>query len=200
MKTAFILSTIIILNGVITFQTQAQRTIISNGANFGQRTSLNVHIGTDVAKRSTGNYNTFLGYKSGEDNTSGSSNTFVGVGSGTNNKEGGLNTFLGGQSGVNNTDGLGNTFVGFMAGNSNTTGSNNVFIGFQAGIGVTGSNKFAIGNRHDNTLLYGDFQNKSLTIGENYASSYYQLFMRGRAYIGEGVFTPSDIRLKKNIH
>lgn len=79
-----------------------------------------------------GLYNTFLGYKAGEANTSwGKYNCYFGYESGRNNTNGSYNTFLGYQAGINSRSSW-NTFIGFKAGLS-TTGASNVFIGHGAG-------------------------------------------------------------------
>jgi hypothetical protein len=66
--------------------------------------------GSYPSAKITGNYNTFLGYRSGYDNLSGSNNTYIGC-----------------QSGHENESGTGNVFIGYKAG-YNESGSNRLYI------------------------------------------------------------------------
>jgi hypothetical protein len=114
------------------------------------------------ASSSVGIYNTFLGYRSGENNTTGRSNNFfgymsgltnngdcnifIGKESGKNNNTGGYNIFMGNQTGFNNNDGTFNAFLGWRSGYKNIGGDGNIFLGFLAGYENTeGNNNIFIG-------------------------------------------------------
>ncbi|MDO8507528.1 MAG: hypothetical protein Q7S53_03090 [bacterium] len=114
----------------------------------------NIFIGRDagmnnVANPSTsaGNYNTFLGYTAGRNNTSGHYNTYLGNRSGALTTSGDHNTFVGMQSGYNNTTGQYNNFFGITAGQDLTDGDHNLALGSYAQFGlVTGESNMSIGN------------------------------------------------------
>jgi trimeric autotransporter adhesin len=97
-----------------------------------------------------GQYNTFLGYKSGNSNgASGITNTFIGYQTGYLNIYGYSNVFVGynaGYSNIGNTlhnTGYNNVYIGTLAGEKNN-GTNNVFIGDDAGKALTGGVKNVI--------------------------------------------------------
>lgn len=94
-----------------------------------------------------GEYNTFIGFKSGEDNT-GNQNAFMGIQAGANNT-GDENTFIGVYSGLSNTSGTLNTYIGANAQGSATitnatalganaivTASNCLVLGDNANVGI----------------------------------------------------------------
>ena len=107
-----------------------------------------IRIGTDAGNKESGinKFNTIIGYKAGEENTSGSVNTFIGV-----------------TSGWKTTIGTSNTFIGNEAGLYNTTGSYNIYLGRDAGQNIQRSNRFVINSipkasESDDTtksLIYG---------------------------------------------
>jgi cysteine-rich repeat protein len=114
-----------------------------------------------------GQGNTATGNESLLSNVSGNFNTAVGEGC-LKNSNSSHNTAIGQQALNATTDGVGNTAVGSRAGLSATSGSGNVFIGYSAGSAETGSNKLYISNNNTNaanTLLYGEFDNKILSVG-----------------------------------
>ncbi|MDP2386352.1 MAG: hypothetical protein Q8M29_08265 [Bacteroidota bacterium] len=142
-----------------------------------------------------GNYNTAFGAYSLYNNTTGSHNTAIGKAVLLTNTTGHENTSIGLQSMYNNTTGYLNTAVGYDAllqnstGNNNVAigtqsgrnnlGSDNVFLGYQAGYNETGSNKLYISNSATNPpLIYGDFSNGNVGIGNNNPSA--------RLHIGNG--------------
>jgi hypothetical protein len=90
----------------------------------------------------SGDYNTFIGRRAGEANTSGAENAGIGWEAGHNNTTGGNNTFLGDYSGASNTTENNNTFVGTnsdgAAGIANATA-----VGYRAQ--VTQSNSVVLG-------------------------------------------------------
>ena len=75
---------------------------------------LNTFVGEDAGKVTTGNYNNFIGYRAGYNNTAGT-----------------LNTSIGAYAGFQNSTGSHNTFIGTLAGRYET-GSNKLFIDNQA--------------------------------------------------------------------
>ncbi len=81
------------------------------------------------------------------------------------------NTIYGLLAGDSLNGGLNNTFIGHSSGRTNVTGSSNVFLGNEAGYNETGSNKLYIANSKDNTLIYGNFENRRVGIGTDDPSS-----------------------------
>jgi hypothetical protein len=77
----------------------------------------------------TGDFNTFVGSNTGEDNTTGFSNTAVGSSALANNVDGFGHTAVGGFALQHNTTGTNNSAVGTNALNQNTTGNLNVAVG-----------------------------------------------------------------------
>jgi len=150
------------------------------------------------ANTSGGDYNAFLGYRTGYANSSGDYNTFAGARAGYANTTGGWNTFIGYEAGKSNTTGVHNTFIGYWAGlasentnyntyigsmaGANNHGDRNVFIGAYSGFYETASSDMLIiANSITATpLIYGEFDNNLLKIN------------------GRLVF-PSDKRLKEKI-
>ena len=121
-----------------------------------------VFIGSSAGSNDDGstNQNTFVGYQSGQQNTTGEFNTFNGYLTGNLNTTGSQNTFMGYQAGDEVTEGSNNTFVGYKSGQSNNTGSGNVFLGSFSGADETGSDRLYIDNITTNTpLIWGDFAN-----------------------------------------
>ncbi|MGB3607464.1 MAG: tail fiber domain-containing protein [Psychroserpens sp.] len=88
----------------------------------------------------TDNYNTFVGYQSGNANVTGSYNNFFGWFSGSNNSTGIGNSFYGDDSGLNNTTGNSNSFFGGLSGSNNISGSQNSFFGSGSGTSNTTGN------------------------------------------------------------
>lgn len=137
---------------------------ISIGTGTGQySTSGNsVYLGAfagqgTLTTANTGNFNTCVGYFSGNKISTGVYNVFLGNLTGINNTTGNYNTFIGERSGYTNDTGTNNVFLGRQSGFLNT-GSSNVFLGYQAGYNETGSNKLYIDNSNTATpLVWGDF-------------------------------------------
>lgn len=126
----------------------------------------------------TGNFNTFVGARTGFRNTTGSENTFVGRWAGMNNTTGGNNTFLGYQAGQANTTGLRNFFLGRSAGFRNTIGNDNLLLGYLSGLSlVDGNNNIIIGSSIDvpasdsddylniGDAVYGDLSSGNIGVG-----------------------------------
>ncbi len=113
----------------------------------------------------TSNRNVFIGFESGETNTSGTENTAMGAYSLSNNTTGNYNTGLGKSASAKNTTGDENVAVGKFAlfenqtGNNNTAvganaldwggsaDANNTALGFEAGWDAGGSNNVYLGFR-----------------------------------------------------
>jgi hypothetical protein len=114
-------------------------------------------IGKDAGKNDDGtdNNNTFIGDSSGVMNISGNYNVFLGYKSGYNNKGGG-NIFLGSESGYENQNGSINTYIGDGTGYHNKTGIHNTFVGWYAGRNNLNNNNVFIGGScgSKNTLGY----------------------------------------------
>lgn len=89
----------------------------------------------------------------------------------------GSSVLIGDSAGANdNFNNTRNTAIGTGAGYSNTSGSANVFLGYNAGYSETGSNKLYIANSNAGSpLIYGDFNNKSVTINDSLEAKYLKL-------------------------
>ncbi len=142
----------------------------------------NIFLGEETGTNNTGTFNTFVGDRAGQSNTSatrnaffgadtglrnttGARNSFFGTAVGTSNTEGELNAFFGFRAGLNNTTGSRNVYLGNDAGFSNQTGSGNVFLGNNAGRSELGSNKLYVANTSTTTpLIYGEFDNSLVRI------------------------------------
>lgn len=118
-------------NQVVSFQSP-------NGSN-------NLFIGQSTSAVIGGTYNTFVGSKAGQGNTSGSYNTYFGYRAGFPNTAGSHNTFVGYEAGKANTDGSDNVLIGYNAGQGSQRGQRNLLIGPNAG--------FEGADGQDNTLL-----------------------------------------------
>jgi hypothetical protein len=91
--------------------------------------------------------NTFLGYRSGLNNTTGFKNIFLGDSAGKVNTTGTTNIFIGVNSGAAMGGGAGNVFIGDSTGASLTTGDySSVFIGDKAGSKTTAMPNTFVGN------------------------------------------------------
>jgi trimeric autotransporter adhesin len=129
---------------------------------------LNSAFGYRALRDNNGSENVAIGFDALQLNTSGSNNTAVGTGA------------IGSTS-----DGSNNTALGYRAGLLNT-GSANVFLGYKAGQNEGGSNKLYISNSQTdsaNTLIYGEFDNKIVSIGGK---------------LGIGTTTPENLLHLKN--
>lgn len=153
----------------------------------GYESGLNITNGSTTI----GFGNSFVGYRSGRDNTDGEGNCFFGYQTGLVNTIGNQNSFFGRSAGAGNVDGSFNTYVGYAAGyqgtgNNNTYlgyrsgwgnpgGSGNVFIGNNAGSSITGgpaNNRLMIDNSSTSLpLIYGEFDNGNLTFNVDNAPS-----------------------------
>jgi hypothetical protein len=122
----------------------------------------NYFIGHQSGQKTTGLYNTFIGYTAGVANTTGSSNIFIGYEVGKTNITGSFNTFLGYQAGYTNNASY-NSFIGYQAGRSTTTGQYNSFIGYKAGYAnTTGYSNVFMG---DSVAVSNTFGNKNVMLG-----------------------------------
>lgn len=99
---------------------------------------------------------TFLGYRTGEVNSSGFENTLVGYNSGRLNTTGDYNSFFGSDAGDKNTTGGSNTYIGFKSGTDNETGNLNTFLGHRSGHFSVGSNNLYLGARAGYRNVSGD--------------------------------------------
>jgi hypothetical protein len=131
-------------------------------------------FGSGAGPVNTGTYNTFIGFDSGNDNTSGAYNTALGalaltknttagdstaVGAGAlENSTGQSNTALGAYSLNLNTTGTFNTAVGRLALYTNTTGERNVAVGYNAlAANTTGVRNTAVGYQSLNANTTGQY-------------------------------------------
>ncbi|MEO6721821.1 MAG: tail fiber domain-containing protein [Ferruginibacter sp.] len=119
----------------------------------------NTAIGYEAGLFNLVSYNHFIGYKSGNYNTTGNYNHFDGFKSGASNTTGSYNNFVGNQAGFSNTTGGSNLSFGYKAGFFNTVGNNNIFHGLGSGyLNVNGSNNTYIGQSagHENIAGSGN--------------------------------------------
>jgi trimeric autotransporter adhesin len=103
-------------------------------------------VGSDAGAVNTGTRNVFVGFESGNDNTSAGDNTAVGAYSLDANTTGGSNNAFGVNALGANTTGANNVAVGSHAMGTNTTGVRNVAVGhFALYENVSGNYNTAIG-------------------------------------------------------
>lgn len=89
--------------------------------------------GNRVLRAETGTGNLFVGFNTGEGNTSGTNNAFFGTSAGGLNETGNQNAFFGNTAGQANQAGSSNSFFGYAAGALNKASSNS-FFGARAGL------------------------------------------------------------------
>jgi len=206
--TFYLLAFVVLLSGTTLI---AQPTTYGIGSGTGGGVSPS-YFGYRAGKVSTGDGNTFLGFRSGETNTTGIHNSFVGSWSGFKNN-GTMNAFLGYRSGYYNstgsrntlqgsysgyktTTGSYNTILGYGAGFNNVTGSRNVMIGYTAGYYETGSNKLYIDNTTTKTpLVHGDFATNKLTVNGNFCLPDASSSVNGNFYLGGNAMSEEGMRL-----
>lgn len=151
--------------------------------------SNSVYLGNNLSSTVTGNYNTVVGFQSGNSLTTGEVNTFIGANAGGNIAGGSWNvmmgntagqfmtggtsnTIIGGAAGRNKTGGNYNVLVGVSAGLNNAGASNNVMLGRQAGEDATGSDNVFVGrqagenNLGNNSVFLGRQAGQNETSGE----------------------------------
>ncbi len=137
-------------------------------------TLFNTFVGLGVGTSTTGNYNTFVGYQSGQANTSGFRNTATGYQSLYSNTTGLANTANGYYALLANTTGGSNTAVGDYALYANTTGGSNTAVGQSALLAnTTGGSNTATGQ---NSLRF------NTTGSDNAALGIYSLYLNTTGY------------------
>lgn len=107
-------------------------TINVNGIGF------NTIIGDSAGANNSGQWNQFVGYHAGKNNTTGAGNTASGASALYSNNTGNANTAFGINTLLNNVDGDSNTVVGSNALSSGASSKYNTVIGANAGINNTG--------------------------------------------------------------
>lgn len=172
----------------------------------------NIAVGYEsLQSLTTGTYNTAVGFRTLQSSTTGIMNTAVGLESqyyattaqyntslGASSLKstttGGNNTVVGSAAMFSNTAGANNVAIGSSALYRNTTGTGNIAIGYNSATNVNDSNKLYIGrgNNSGDVLIYGDMQNKVLTING-------KLVINGQAFIRSGgveykIVTEPDLR------
>lgn len=172
----------------------------------------NIAVGYESSQSlTTGTYNTAVGFRTLQSSTTGIMNTAVGLESqyyattaqyntslGASSLKstttGGNNTVVGSAAMFSNTAGANNVAIGSSALYRNTTGTGNIAIGYNSATNVNDSNKLYIGrgNNSGDVLIYGDMQNKVLTING-------KLVINGQAFIRSGgveykIVTEPDLR------
>ncbi len=137
---------------------------------FGNQNSgyQNTALGSySMGFNTTGMVNTAVGSYALNANADGWGNAAIGYQAMYGNISGNANVAIGDSTLAGNSAGSYNTAVGPYAGFT-SNGDKNVFIGHEAGYFNSGSNKLYISNTGSdaaNTLLYGEFDNKILSIG-----------------------------------
>jgi hypothetical protein len=176
--------------------------------NLGRLATLNtghsVFIGeaAGVNDDLTFNNNVFIGYLSGNQNTSGASNAAVGFQSLYFNETGSANTAIGEVALVNNVSGSSNIAIGSAALSGNSSGDNNTAIGAESlGFNDFGNYNSALGYRAG--LFVADFDNTT-SIGYDAnasASNRIHIGNNNITWIGGqvGWSTYSDRRMKTDI-
>ncbi len=125
----------------------------------------NILIGTNAGASITiGCDNIGFGYNTLNNNICGCYNVALNSYSLENNTVGCNNIAIGYRTMFLNCTGCNNIAIGNCAGFSNATGSSNVYIGKCAGFNELGSNKLHIGNCSTESLICGDFFNKTVKI------------------------------------
>ena len=131
--------------------------------------------------------NTFLGYQSGQSNTTGNTDVLIGFQAGKSNTTGYWNTVVGAAALLDNTTGHSDDAFGNGALGSNTSGSGNVALGLGSLFwNTTGSGNTAVGNHTMNGNSPGLTGSENTAIGEaaiinnssgtgNTAAGYYAL-------------------------
>ena len=128
-------------------------------------------LGLGVGTGSSGLNNTFVGYYSGNNNTTGYQNTAIGSQSLGSNSTGYWNTAIGNSSLHFNSTGSANTTQGFGSLGFNNTGSNNTALGYQVLTNINGNNNVAVGSQagvwRANGVAYLFTSNQSTFLGTN---------------------------------
>jgi hypothetical protein len=163
---------------------QAGRYFTGTTAATGGNTFIGQNSGNALT---SGNSNTYTGYKSGIGSSStsplpgspgylviGNSNSFYGASSGSINNGGNENAFFGALSGSRNATGSNNTYIGVNTGFRDAVGSGNVCLGYNAGYSAPGNpagaapvvnNQLYIDNSANATpLIWGDFAANQLKL------------------------------------
>jgi len=141
---------------------------VNNGRLQFSSTGDGVFIGENAGANDQANHvnaSTFIGYQTGQSNSSGGENTAVGAHSFPLSTTGAQNTALGNNTLAANTTGGLNTALGYSALNSNTNGTANIGIGYFSAEHVTGgSRNIGIGSLALDSTTNG---NQNISIGEN---------------------------------
>ena len=154
-------------------------------AGFGDRGEFNTFTGFQTGENnSTGSFNSFFGALAGLNNNNGYANTFAGNEAGRDNVEGYLNTYLGFRSGLNSSNSYNNTAVGASTLLNNNSGFGNVALGEGALLSITdrdlniGIGRSAGRNHSDMTSMVIIGSNA----GENVAHSLYSVVSGNNAF------------------
>lgn len=126
----------------------------------------NIAQGTGALQYNTvGCFNIALGHLALSCNVSGGScNVAIGKNAMRRNKSGGENIAFGSCALFCNDNGNNNVTIGSYSGYLNITGSSSVFIGYCAGYNSNKSNRLYIANTNTCNLIYGEFDNNSVTL------------------------------------
>ena len=132
-------------------------------------------LGYISGRNNRASYNTFIGSRAGELNTTGANNIYIGYLTGRNNTTGYENLFLGTRAGEKNRNGLQNTYLGTYVSQFNSTGSYNLVAGFGAGRNsqggqnnvILGYNAGAQNQINDNIFVGTHSGNQTTTGREN---------------------------------
>ena len=153
--------------------------------NSGQSVFIGENAGRDDDL--SNNRNVFIGYRTGEVNTTGANNVAIGYATFLKNTTGFENFALGNLCLGKNTQGLRNTGLGYNVLAEQTTADYNTGIGWQAGRLITGEKNIYIGamaggtnsETGDNNILIGYYIDAPVTAGSNQLSIGNLLFSQG---------------------
>jgi len=142
----------------------ASNNTILNGNSSGGLGNISIGIGagSDFTSGSFGN--TATGLNAASNTTSGAYNSAYGANTMFSNTTGDYNTALGYNSLYDNVSGDENVALGYLAG-YNSEGDSSVYIGSNAGFNNTSNNRLYIANRSNDSLIYGEFDNRIVKIG-----------------------------------
>jgi hypothetical protein len=141
-------------------------------ASYMRISPVNFFIGQESGLLSTGEYNSFIGYRSGKANIGGAYNVFLGYETGLQNIDGSYNVFMGWEAGLKNISSFYNTYIGTHAGFQNPYGLYNTAVGSNSGANVEyGKSNTFLGLNTGLNLENGSF-NTFLGSNAGYGGSY----------------------------
>lgn len=163
-----------------------------SGAQFNTGGTDNTFVGYNSGNaNTTADGGTFVGSSAGAANTIGTKNVFVGQNAGLANTEGGWNVFIGQDAGQGNTTGEDNTFIGYDAGGACVTGIENTYVGADCGESFTGSYNAVLGSGAANGATSGEYNSvfgcfAGLNLSTGAENSYFGYYAGAQITSGSG--------------